>query len=167
MSAPARRRPGGASPLLSPVVETIHTTAIIDEPIPATEPVKPPVSQPISAAPTPTDGPQTSDEPQASAGVSDDAAAPPAASEPAQAHPYPPELDQRKPTTLNIQRILKSRAETAVLRTAGLEGGYRSWNAFVEGAIQNELKRLADEFNGGEPFDPNLGLFRQGRPLGS
>lgn len=38
--------------------------------------------------------------------------------------------------------------------------------ALVEGAIEREVARLADEFNDGESFPPNECGFRRGRPLG-
>ncbi|WP_414172995.1 hypothetical protein [Clavibacter tessellarius] len=40
---------------------------------------------------------------------------------------------------------LKKRAQTAVLRTAGVPGGYKSFAALVDGALERELTRLADE----------------------
>ncbi|KRE28233.1 hypothetical protein ASG80_21375 [Agromyces sp. Soil535] len=69
--------------------------------------------------------------------------------------------------TFSIRKTVKKSAETAVFRTAGYPGGYTSLKALVEGAIERELVRLADEFNGGEPFPPNEGGFRRGRPFGS
>lgn len=75
--------------------------------------------------------------------------------------------DERKAVTFGLRTSLKKRAETAVLRTAGYEGGYNSMAALVDGALERELARLAAEFNNGEPFPRNVGGFRQGRPLGS
>ncbi|TFC83043.1 hypothetical protein E3O67_15455 [Cryobacterium sp. TMT3-29-2] len=75
--------------------------------------------------------------------------------------------DEKKAVTFGLRTSLKKRAETAVLRTAGYEGGYNSMAALVDGALERELARLAIEFNNGEPFPRNLGGFRQGRPLGS
>jgi hypothetical protein len=69
--------------------------------------------------------------------------------------------------TVTLRRSIKKTAETAVLRTAGLPDGYQSFSALVEGAVQRELQRLADEYNGGEAFTPNGGAFRQGRPFSS
>ncbi len=77
------------------------------------------------------------------------------------------ESDEKKAVTFGLRTSLKKRAETAVLRTAGYEGGYTSMAALVDGALERELARLAVEFNGGEPFPRNIGGFRQGRPLGS
>ena len=75
--------------------------------------------------------------------------------------------DEKKAVTFGLRTSLKKRAETAVLRTAGYEGGYASMAALVDGALERELARLATEFNNGEPFPQNVGGFRQGRPLGS
>lgn len=69
--------------------------------------------------------------------------------------------------TLSIRASVKKRAETAVLRTSGYDGGYKSMSALIEAAVEHELEKLAIEFNNGEPFPPNGGEFRQGRPLGS
>ena len=77
------------------------------------------------------------------------------------------EGDEKKAVTFGLRTSLKKRAETAVLRTAGYEGGYNSMAALVDGALERELARLAVEFNNGEPFPRNVGGFRQGRPLGS
>ena len=79
----------------------------------------------------------------------------------------PIESVEKKAVTFALRTSLKKRAETAVLRTAGYEGGYKSMAALVEGALERELERLAVEFNNGEPFPENVGGFRQGRPLGS
>lgn len=79
----------------------------------------------------------------------------------------PVESDEKKAVTFGLRTSLKKRAETAVLRTAGYEGGYNSMAALVDGALERELARLSIEFNNGEPFPRNIGGFRQGRPLGS
>ena len=78
-----------------------------------------------------------------------------------------PESDEKKAVTFGLRTSLKKRAETAVLRTAGYEGGYASMAALVDGALERELARLAAEFNNDEPFPRNVGGFRRGRPLGS
>lgn len=39
--------------------------------------------------------------------------------------------------------------------------------AFTETALRRELKRLQKEHNGGQPFPPNSGPLRTGRPLGA
>lgn len=69
--------------------------------------------------------------------------------------------------TMDLFTRLKVRADTAVLRTAGLPGGYRSRSQLINAAIEAELIRLEAEFNNGQEFPPNLGSFRTGRPLGS
>lgn len=79
----------------------------------------------------------------------------------------PVESAEKKAVTFTLRTSLKKRAETAVLRTAGYEGGYKSMAALVEGALERELARLAVEFNDGKSFPQNTGGFRQGRPLGS
>jgi hypothetical protein len=71
------------------------------------------------------------------------------------------------PTTVTVRESLKKRAQTAVLRTAALPDGYKSFAALVDGALERELERLAGEHNGGVPFEPNAGAFRTGRPFGS
>jgi hypothetical protein len=70
-------------------------------------------------------------------------------------------------TTVPIRRSLKARAQTAVLRTGSYNDGYSSFAAFIDGAIEAELKRLESIFNDGEPFPEHDGAFRRGRPLGS
>ena len=75
--------------------------------------------------------------------------------------------DVKVAVTLQMNSAQKKRAETAVLRTQGYSGGYMTLAALVDGAVERELERLAIEFNDGEPFPPNLGAFRVGRPLGS
>ncbi|WP_417219581.1 hypothetical protein [Arthrobacter sp.] len=77
----------------------------------------------------------------------------------------PPNMMQQ--VNIKMRKALKLRAETAVLRTAHLPGGYRSQVTLIEGALEQELTRLEAEFNNGEPFPPNGGSFRTGRPLGS
>lgn len=66
--------------------------------------------------------------------------------------------------TFKIRKSNVKRAETAVLRRAG---GYTSMRAFIDGAIEHELARLAESDNGGVPFEPNGDVFTRGRPLGS
>lgn len=176
MTGPARRRPGGTSPLL-PAVETIRTTPHLDDDPSTAAPAETatpalslmdaqPQTQAAEPAPASVSAPTPSFEPSLPPAP---AAQPTTLNAPSMSPHgnYPAELDERKQSTLNLRRILKARAETVVLRTGGFEGGYNSWNAFVEGALERELQRMADEFNNGEPFPPNAGGFRQGRPLGS
>lgn len=182
MTGPARRRPGGASPLLPVSVEAIQTTPHIEEPDSsiesqeATTPALSLVSPQSSPAPAPPAASENLEvEPATFTVEAQGVAAAQAPTLPASSTApamsvrgdYPAELDEKKQATLNLRRILKARAETVVLRTAGFEGGYSSWNSFVEGALERELQRMADKFNHGEPFPPNNGSFRQGRPLGS
>ncbi|GAB3575634.1 hypothetical protein GCM10027406_07450 [Leifsonia lichenia] len=70
----------------------------------------------------------------------------------------------RTTMTVRIRLNMKKSAETAVLSTSGRLGGYRSMNSLVEAAIQRELDDLATRFNHGDPFPPNDGRFRKGRP---
>lgn len=67
--------------------------------------------------------------------------------------------------SLKMHDALIAQAKTAVLKTAGNEGGYRSFVALVQGAVERELQRLAVEFNDGAPFEEHEGEFRRGRPL--
>lgn len=78
-------------------------------------------------------------------------------------------IPENAKTSINMDLLtrLKLRADTAVLRTAGLRGGYRSRGQLINAAIEAELIRLEAEFNDGEEFPPNMGSFRTGRPLGS
>jgi hypothetical protein len=78
-----------------------------------------------------------------------------------------PESDVKKQVTVGLRVGLKRRSEMAVLRTAGHEGGYVSFAQLIDGALERELQRLANDFNDGVPFPENNGAFRQGRPLGS
>ncbi|SDZ56554.1 hypothetical protein SAMN05216554_0051 [Herbiconiux ginsengi] len=144
MSQPQRRRPGSASPIkLVPTVEPVQTPTVTAPEAPveasavAPQPSKPAGRKPLKSPP---------------------ATAPTATKDAA---------DVKTPVTVTIHRSVKKTAETAVLRTAGFPNGYPSFSALVEGAIQRELQRLADEYNGGEAFTPNGGSFRQGRPFSS
>lgn len=69
--------------------------------------------------------------------------------------------------TFQIPSDLLGMAQTAVLRTAGQDGGHSSLNALVENAMIRELQRLAQEFNEGQPFPAHTGAFRTGRPIGT
>lgn len=143
-AAPARRRPGVDSPIkLTAQVEEVRTAATV----------------PVQPEPAVTE-PAAAPRPQRAAAQR---------SKPAPAPAPAPALDSdaTEVTTLSLRRTVKKSAETAVLRTAGYPGGYTSMKALVEGAIEREVARLADEFNGGEPYPPNEGGFRRGRPFGS
>jgi len=144
MNAPNRRRPGSASPIkLVPEVEEVRTSTTA-EPSEIAPPSTTEAATKAAGAPTlPMDRKIVHGE----VGVEDD--------------------NPKRPVTFNLRTSLKKRAETAVLRTAGYDGGYQSMAALVDGALERELERLAIEFNDGEPFPRNAGGFRQGRPLGS
>lgn len=146
MTAPARRRPGAESPIkLTPQVEEVRTAASV--PMQEAAPAVSPQEQPPAPAKTATAKRRK----------------PAAVTTPMPAG----DSDATEPATFNLRSVVKKSAETAVLRTQGYPGGYTSMKALVEGALERELARLADEFNGGEPFPPNEGGFRRGRPLGS
>lgn len=112
-------------------------------------PAASPAPDPTAAAPQPaTPSPQTP--------------TPPAVSAPVQPAAEPP---AKKATTIPMRVELKKRAETAVKVTKEIPGRYNSFTAFVEGAIEHELARLADELNGGVPFEANTGApLTTGRP---
>lgn len=67
--------------------------------------------------------------------------------------------------SLKMNDALIAQAKTAVLKTAGSEGGYKSFVALVQAGLERELQRLANEFNEGAPFEEHEGEFRRGRPL--
>lgn len=140
-AAPARRRPGATSPIprLEPHVEAVKTPASTHTPVP--------VPQVIEVDPAPV-------------------VAAPAAPVPAPVVAQRPPAPERKAVTFPMSVDLKKRIETAVLRTQGHPGGYASFTAFMDGAATRELARLEAEYNGGEPFEPNPGRFRAGRPIG-
>lgn len=115
--------------------------------------------RPVAAAPDPS-APEL---PLSEPALAPAAATPASPEEPAAFFP-----DNAKTSiTMDLLTRLKLRADTAVLRTAGLPGGYRSRGQLINAAIEAELIRLEAEFNNGEEFPPNLGSFRTGRPLGS
>ncbi|VTR77239.1 hypothetical protein [Cellulomonas hominis] len=173
---PARRRPDASSPILAVHVETVRTPAS-----PTKGAGEAAVATPVAsgvrgdrstaggiedAAPLGTPGfhavhgtrpSLAGDSAAPSKGAPDDA-------------PRVPTDYQRGPkatTSLALGVELKSRAETAVLRTSPLPGGARSLTALINEAVARELIRLADELNDGTPFEPNRGAFRMGRPFGS
>lgn len=168
--SPQRRRPGDVQfPTLPPAVEPINTgTEVAGE-----EPEVAPVAQPTVAPQAPHAGVSTSGD---TADRSEPAAGEQVTSRPkkttnrATKLPEPgvdEDANAKIPTTLQLRAWIRQRAQTAVLRTAGMEGGYTSMQAFVEGAMLRELDRLQREFNNGEPYPPNQQGFRTGRPLGS
>jgi hypothetical protein len=191
MSTPQRRRPGSASPIkLTALVEEVRTSPI--EPAspavtsPVAESVAPPAAPIAPIAPVMT--PAVEEVPVADVAIENTAVetmAEPAAAEPAPAaalpagspvvqstvQPASPAVAQPIAAPVappaEVPESIEKRAETAVLRTGGFEGGYTSLTALVEGAMERELVRLANEFNNGQPFPTNTGTFRQGRPLGS
>lgn len=149
MPVPIRRRPGSESPIkLSVEVESVRT--------PATPPVE---AQPV-AAPAPSiaqDVEATPPKPtrrrgQRQAGVPVRVSA---AEEP----------EPKVTVTVQLRDSLRRQAQTAVLRTAGLPGGHRSFAALIDAAVSREIESLEVAFNNGRPFEPNQGAFRIGRPF--
>ena len=161
MSTPQRRRPGGTSQIsLTPRVEAIRT--------PGT-----PGTPPTSDGDAEASGPLTS---QPTAEVDRESAQHAAPKQRAERNPagkperpVPPAVSGLKiARTFQIREELVRQAETAVLRTAGYDGGHVSMTALVNEALRRELERLAEEFNGGEEFPQNAsGQFRTGRPIGT
>lgn len=140
MSAPQRRRPGANSPIsLAPKVEPVNTGAP-----PAQEGNEQPA--PVSVHEQDQERRTTPVRPGSTS--------------------LPPTDDSTVATTTLLRRSLKLQAQTAVLRTQQEPTGYRSFAALVNGAIERELDRLANEYNGGAPFEQNPGPFRTGRPFG-
>lgn len=130
----------------------------------------PPVEESPSAVPTDSAPVATSSVTAAPAPASPA----PASTPPTSATPPAPEapavfIPENAKTSINMDLLtrLKLRADTAVLRTSGLPGGYRSRGQLINAAIEAELIRLEELFNNGEEFPPNMGSFRTGRPLGS
>ena len=168
--SPQRRRPGDVQvPTLPPAVEPINTgTEVVDE-----EPGAVPAAQQSAAPQAPDAGQLTSGEARDVSGPAAGEQATPRSKKTTSRTPKLPEPgadedpNAKVPTTLQLRAWIRQRAQTAVLRTAGIEGGYTSMQAFVEGAMLRELDRLQREFNNGEPYPPNQQGFRTGRPLGS
>lgn len=157
-----RKRPPGASPItLTPHVEQIATPATA-EPQPT---VDPPAPAPAGAAETK----DATAAPKARAGKARSPRREAAVDEPTSVpRPVTDEADDvLMSRTFQFRESLIRRAETAVLRTGGLEGGPRSMKALLNDALERELRRLEDEYNDGAPFPPNRGRFRTGRPIGS
>lgn len=149
MAAPARRRPGAESPIKLPVeVEPVRTPATATtEAHPSTPPSD---VRDRTAAPGPAQLANLSTELQFSGSGRGD---------------EPGEPDRKTAVTVQIRDSLRRRAQTAVLRTAGLPGGPRSFTALVDAALARELEALEATFNDGQPFEQNQGAFRTGRPF--
>jgi len=138
VSAPQRRRPGAQSPIsLTPRVETVNTGT----------PEAPTSVEPVG---------ETSRQDQGRGEVT--SSAPPSPRD-------VPAEDVTVATTTLLRRSLKLQAQTAVLQTQSEAEGYRSFAQLVNGALERELRRLSDEYNGGVPFRENPGRFRTGRPF--
>lgn len=170
--APRPSLPKGNSPIraLRPEVETVFTApqeSVTPQSITQAEPAQ----QGSPAVITPSSGQVPASSPQDSSATppSTAAAVPTPTAPTTPAAPTQPDIDwdEKKVTTLRVRRGLKAQAETAVLRTQKLEGGHKSWVALVDEALRRELERLANEFNGGVPFEPNTSEFQTGRLPGS
>lgn len=167
--SPQRRRPGDVQfPTLPPAVEPINTgSETVDQEVTPIAPAQDAAPEPALA--TVKEPAEAASESEATVGEQ----ATPRPKKPGSRQPRLPEpgadedANAKVPTTLQLRAWIRQRAQTAVLRTAGLEGGYTSMQAFVEGAMLRELERLQREFNNGEPYPPNQQGFRTGRPLGS
>lgn len=147
MTAPRRSRPGADSPFkLAVEVEPVRTPIAI-EPDESAAP-----SQVIGNSPSPAKS--RNERPPTQQSVPK----PPS-------EPVADELDHKTAVTVQIRSSLRLRAQTAVLRTAGLPGGHKSFAALVDTALLRELQRLESAFNDGEPFARNEGAFRTGRPF--
>ena len=166
--SPQRRRPGDVQfPTLPPAVEPINTgtESVEREQLRTVEPAAVPSTEATDTGPAIQPAPEpeetTTEQP---------APKPKKPSNRVSRLPEPAageDANAKVATTLQIRSWIRQRAQTAVLRTAGIEGGYNSMQAFVEGAMLRELDRLQREFNNGEPYPPNQQGFRTGRPLGS
>lgn len=156
-----RKRPGGASPIaLTPRVEQIATPATVAAP---SEPIDqaPQVEAAEGSKPAETATPKaTKTRARASQRESTETAAERATASAAADNVM-------VVRTVRFQESLIRRAETAVFRTGGREGGHPSMVALLNAALERELRRLEEEFNDGVPFPPNKGPFRVGRPVGS
>lgn len=165
--SPQRRRPGDIQfPTLPPAVEPINTGTEAADGQLTVFPVALPTIAP-HAGPSRSEDAADRTEPPA---VEQLISSPKRSIDPAIRLPAPGAEEDAKAkvsTTLQLRAWIRQRAQTAVLRTAGIEGGYTSMQAFVEGAMLRELDRLQREFNNGEPYPPNQQGFRTGRPLGS
>lgn len=155
MSQPARQRPGSASPIkkLTPDVEPVQTpaSAAVDEPQLSVDDQA--TMDAVGAPAPPSPSSKTQRSPKRSADTENSPREASIQSD-----------DPKVPVTLGLRGSLKRMSETAVLR---VPDEYRSFAGFVEGAIERELKRMADLYNGGVPFEQNNGSFRRGRPFNS
>lgn len=58
------------------------------------------------------------------------------------------------------------RIRGAIIHTMGQEG-YRTLSQFVNGAVMEEVRRLEEKYNNGQPFPPvSAKGFPKGRPMG-
>lgn len=144
MAAPVRRRPGAGSPL-AVEVEPVRTPATAPAPVIRAGAVPAPRVGESEAAQSAPMSPAAAVQPPSERRLSRRTAAP--------AVPEVREVpDAKKPVTVQMRMSLKQRAESAVLLTGGGEGAPRSFAALVDEAVERELARLAEHFNGGEPF---------------
>lgn len=143
------------------VVET-ESTAEISTTVPVEEPPTTP-EDPAPPSSTTVVGTPPAPAPSVPAPAAQSATTPPVPEAPTVFIP------ENAKTSVNMDLLtrLKLRADTAVLRTGGLPGGYRSRGQLINAALEAELIRLEAVFNDGEEFPPNMGSFRTGRPLGS
>lgn len=188
MAKPVRKRPGAVSPIvLVPEVEPVRTSPVGETPAQGERvtTVAPTVSEETPSTPNESSATEAED----NAGekeLSTEPPAPPAPSRPraaksaraeGRAAPKGARTEQEAPqvyippnakeaTNFQLNVILKLRAQTAVVRTQLLPGGYSSFASLLTAALEEKLERMEEEF--GEEFEPNLtGRFRTGRPLGS
>lgn len=162
---PTSYMPNAASALTEPLrvqVESIHTSAA-EQPVEAPSAITPSATAVEPPRIVPSVEPTTLPVPEAR--DAQDAAVEKDVSGHVLRSSVMPEVDwdEKKVTSIRLRKGLKAQAETAVLLTGDFVGGYQSWVAIVEGALERELQRLADEFNDGVPFDPNTSTFRTGR----
>lgn len=149
MPAPMRRRPGSESPIrLSVEVESVRT--------PATPPVE---AQPVAAPATSIVQAVEATPPKPTRRRGQRQTGAPARAREAEG-PEP-----KVAVTVQLRDSLRRQAQTAVLRTAGLPGGHRSFAALIDAAVSREIESLEAAFNNGRPFEPNQGEFRTGRPF--
>jgi|GEM_PF-3160689 len=167
MARPPRNRPSGQSPILDVQVEQVRMPVndATDAGDAQSSPEQPPAP---TAPPSPTPPPDRAS--ASTAATTESPGNTPSSTRSRRRRVRQPAdylVGPKATTSLQLHVELKARAETAVLRTAGQEGGARSLTALLNEAVAREVMRLEDELNGGEPFEPNRGAFRMGRPFGS